>query len=142
MSIVQKLDEIEALIASIRADLGIKKTELRLDAPVYEKKEDKPKAEFKKFKKEERYNEDEFLDALYAKSVLKKFKDGSMKRVVHSLDRNVWPLTKDGEMYEKLQDLCHDFDLEVVRDDPAKPNVYIVMKEEKKGGAAGGGGSE
>jgi len=139
MSLAQKLDQIEALVASIRADLGIKK-ELRLSAPEYVK-QDKP--EYKKvtvIKKNAeigRYTEDEFLDALYESSTLKKFKDGSMKRVVTSLDRKLWPLTKEGEMYEKLQDLCADFDLEVVRDDPSKPNVYIIMKEEKKEGSAG-----
>ena len=31
MSIVQKLDQIEALIASIRKDLGIVKSELRVN---------------------------------------------------------------------------------------------------------------
>jgi hypothetical protein len=142
MSLAHKLDEMEALIASIRMDLGIKK-ELRLKAPEYQMKEPKPepkelkKVDVKKMFIKERFTEENFFDKLHALSTMKKFTDGSEKRVVTTLDRQLWPLTKDGKMYDKLQDLCYDFDLEVVRD--GGPNVYIIMKEEKKeGGAAGG----
>jgi len=151
MSLAQKLDQVDALVASIRADLGIKK-ELRVEASVYFARDGKPdfKPEYKKVtvikkgEEAERFTEENFFDKLYDMSTMKKFVDGSEKRVVTSLDRKVWPLTKEGNMYKTVQELCHDFDLEVVRDG-GKPNVYIIMKEEKEekveGRAAGGGGA-
>lgn len=147
MSIVQKLDEIEALIASIRKDLGIKST-LRLEAPEYKvtkptKKEETKKEETKEAKSE-RYGDKNFIDALYDLAKEQTFKDGTTKLCVSSLPRKKWPLTAEGKMYEKLQDLCADFDVECVRDDPTKPNVYIVLetvtptKENVKAGAEEG----
>jgi hypothetical protein len=84
---------------------------------------------------EKRWEEDNFHANLKRFSYNKTFLDGSVKQVVActKIPRWVWPLNTDGKMYQKIQDLCEDFDYQCIRDDPSKPTCWIVIdKSEEK----------
>ena len=82
--------------------------------------------------KQERWTEDNFFENLEKLSYIKTFLDGSKKRVVNPPSRALWPLS-DGAEYAKVQELCHDYDLDCIRDESpdqkeSKPCVYIILE--------------
>lgn len=124
MSLESKLVAIEALIASIRLNDSEKPKGLDPKAVMYAD----PKAVMHKPTKTERFTSDEFMDFLHKNSYDKKFMDGFTRRTVKpTIARNKWPLDMDGNEYPKLQDLCADFRLDCMRDDPKMTTMFIVL---------------
>ena len=80
---------------------------------------------------EKRWDENNLYTNLSKLAFTKTFNDGSKKKVVSctSVPRWIWPLDRSGNMYEKIQHLVEDFDYECVRDDPKKPNMYIIISD-------------
>jgi hypothetical protein len=66
-------------------------------------------------------------------------RDNAYERVMHNGETNLvvngsslpsatWPRRADGVAYKKLQDMAEAHGLCVVRDDPSKPHVYVVLE--------------
>lgn len=67
-------------------------------------------------------------------------RDNAYERVMHNGETNLvvngsslpsvtWPRRADGVAYKKLQAMAEAHGLCVVRDDPSKPHVYVVLKK-------------
>lgn len=95
--------------------------------------DDESKIRYKVPYNEKRWTEENFHDNLEKLAFTKKFVDGTEKKVVSctSVPRWVWPLNYDGKMYDKIQNLFEDFNYQCTRDDPSKPNMYVIMDFKK-----------